>query len=186
MFGYNLLYRKGKKPRNVKNSTVQPCPIALSKGDEAVMGYHPGHAVTPGVEVDFSVDSSEGADIANWTGVVKSCLYYKSKNVSYLKPRAEERRSAHCQETVSTELMLEWAPLIKPAGIRLVREMSPGRILIGYWAGRLWKLGKLGMLHWGTHPSPGWRASSMRASSGSWKPLMMMLSLTPSWPYLTG
>ena len=34
------------------------------------MGYQPGHAVTPGVEVDFSVDSSKGTDIANWTGVV--------------------------------------------------------------------------------------------------------------------
>ena len=80
-------------------------------------------------------------------------------------------------------------PLIKPVGIRLVREMSPGRILIGCWAGRLvrlWKLGKLGMLHWGTHLSPGWQASSRRASSGSWKPLMMMLSLAPSWLYLAG
>ena len=80
-------------------------------------------------------------------------------------------------------------PLIKPAGIRLVREMIPGQILIGCWAGRLvrlWKLGKLGMLQWDTHPSPGWRASSRRASSGSWKPLMMMLSLAPSWPYLAG
>ena len=34
------------------------------------MGYHPGHAVTPGIEVDFSVDCSKSADIANWTGVV--------------------------------------------------------------------------------------------------------------------
>ena len=95
------------------------------------MGYHPGHAVTPGVEVDFSVDSSKGADITNWTGVVKFCLYYKSKNVSYLKRRAKERRSAHCQETVSTVADAGMGPLIKPAGIRLVREMSPGRILIG-------------------------------------------------------
>ena len=76
-------------------------------------------------------------------------------------------------------------PLIKLAGIRLVREMSPGRILIGYREGRLvrlWKLGKLEMLHWGTHPfpHPGWRASSRHTSSGSWKLLMMMLSLAPS------
>ena len=55
-------------------------------------------------------------------------------------------------------------PLIKPVGIRLVQEMSPGRILIGCWAGRLWKLGKLGILHWGTHPSPGWRASYKKHS----------------------
>ena len=48
-------------------------------------------------------------------------------------------------------------PLIKPAGIRLVRGMSPVRILIVCWAVRL---GKLGMLHWGTDPSPGWWASS--------------------------
>ena len=77
-------------------------------------------------------------------------------------------------------------PLIKPTGIRLVGEMIPGRILIGCWAGRLVRLWKLGMLYWGTHPSPGWRASSRRASSGSWKLLMMMLSLAPSWPYLAG
>ena len=42
--------------------------------------------------------------------------------------------------------------LIKPVEIRLVREMSPGRILIGYWAERLVRVRKLwmlGMLHWG-------------------------------------
>ena len=69
----NLLHSKGKT-KNEKNPPVQPYPSALSKGDEAVMGYHPGHAFTPGVEVDFSVDSSKGSDNANWTGVVNFCL----------------------------------------------------------------------------------------------------------------
>ena len=90
----------------MKNPPVQPCPSAPSKGGKTVMGYHPGHAVTPGVEVVFSVDSSKGADIVNWTGVVNFVYNIHSKNVSYLKPRAEERRSAHCQETVSTEAVL--------------------------------------------------------------------------------
>ena len=111
MFGYNLLHKKGEKPRNVKNRPMQPCPSAPSKGGETVMGYHPGHAVTPGVEVVFSVDCSKGADIANWTGVVNFVYNIRPKNVSYLKPRAEERRSAHCQETVSTGLGLVWAGL---------------------------------------------------------------------------
>ena len=48
---------------------MQPYPSTPSKGNEAVMGYHPGHTVTPGVEVDFSVDSSRGGDNANWTDV---------------------------------------------------------------------------------------------------------------------
>ena len=58
--------------------SLQPYPSTPSKGDEAVMGYHPGHTVTPGVEVDFSVDSSRGGDNANWTGV-NFRLYNTSK-----------------------------------------------------------------------------------------------------------
>ena len=77
--------------------------------------------------------------------------------------------------------------LIKPAEIRLVREMSPGQILIGCWAGRLVrlrKLWKLGMLHWGTPLRSGWLAVSRRASRCAW--LLMMLSSLPPGPHLPG
>ena len=75
-------------------------------------------------------------------------------------------------------------PLIKLPGIRLVREMSPGRILIGCWAGRLVRLRKLGMLHLGTPRRSGWLAGSRRASRCVW--LLMMLSSLPSGSHLSG
>ena len=49
----------------------------------------------------------------------------------------------------------------------------------------LQKLGKLGMLHYGTHPLFGLMACSRRISIGSWK-LLMMLSLSSSGPHLSG
>ena len=78
-------------------------------------------------------------------------------------------------------------PLIKPAGIRLVREMSPGRIRIGCWAGRLVrlrKLWKLGMLHWGTPLTSGWLPGSRRTFRCTW--MLMMLFPLPSWSLFFG
>ena len=47
------------------------------------------------------------------------------------------------------------------------------------------KLGKLLMLHYGTHPLSGLMACSRSVSIGSWKTLMM-LSLSSSGPHLSG
>ena len=66
------VYEKFSRSK-VPTLLLQPYPSTPSKGDEAVMGYHPGHTVTPGVEVDFSVDAARGGDNANWTDV-KNCL----------------------------------------------------------------------------------------------------------------
>ena len=86
----------------MKNPPVQPCPSTLSRGDETVMGYHPGHAVTPGVEVVFSVDSSKGSDIANWTGVVNLVYNIRPKTlaISSLEQRRGEVLTARKQSAL--------------------------------------------------------------------------------------
>ena len=108
MFGYNLVHKKGKKTRKVKSPPVQPCPSAPSKGEETVMGYHPGHAVTPGVEVVFPVDCSKSADIANWTGVVNFVynIHPKTLAISSLEQKRGDVLTARKQSALILNLRL--------------------------------------------------------------------------------
>ena len=62
--------------------------------------------------------------------------------------------------------------------VSLVWEINPGRILIGCWAGMLWMLGRLGMLHWRLPHLPGLEVYSRRVSIGAWKMLAVMFPLS--------
>ena len=105
MFGYNLVHKKGEK--NEESQRVPRCSLALSKGDETVMGYHPGHAVTPGVEGVFSVDCSKSADIANWTGVVNFVynIHPKTLAISSLEQKRGDVLTARKQSALRYDAM---------------------------------------------------------------------------------
>ena len=46
-----------REPMNLEgNPSVQPCPSSPSRGEAAVLGYHPGHSVSPGVDGSLLVE----------------------------------------------------------------------------------------------------------------------------------
>ena len=94
------------------------------------MGYHPGHAVTPGIEVVFSVDCSKGTDIANWTGVVD--FVYNIRPKTLVISSLEQKREVL---TARKQSALAWGcagPVYIPPGF----QGGPGEIgvLYSHWS----------------------------------------------------